>query len=138
MSAWWSGPQATASGQSAITLALFNIVNSGEEIVVHSLTKFMGGHGTSIGGVIVDSGKFNWANGKFSQFTEPDPSYNGLRFWDVFGDLAGFGIKGGRESGKKFIDNLKLISHLANIGDAKSLAIHPATTIISNSLRKNG
>jgi O-acetylhomoserine (thiol)-lyase len=192
----------------------------GVDIVVHSLTKFMGGHGTSIGGVIVDSGKFNWANGKFSQFTEPDPSYNGLRFWDVFGDLAGFGniafiikarvqllrdigaalspvnsflilqgietlhlrmerhsknalavakflkdhpkvdwvnypglpdhpyyrlakkyheydlygalvgfgIKGGRESGKKFIDNLKLISHLANIGDAKSLAIHPATT----------
>jgi O-acetylhomoserine (thiol)-lyase len=194
--------------------------NHGTDIVIHSLTKFLGGHGTSIGGVIVDSGKFNWANGNFPQFTEPDPSYHGLKFWDEFGDpgsfgniafiikarvqmlrdigaalspansflilqgietlhlrmerhsknalavanflkshpkinwvnypglpdhpyyrlaekyhehnlygaLVGFGIKGGREAGKKFIESLKLISHLANIGDAKSLAIHPATT----------
>ena len=192
----------------------------GADIIIHSLTKFLGGHGTSIGGIIVDSGKFNWANGNFPQFTEPDPSYQGLRFWDVFGNLTGFGniafiikarvqllrdigaaispvnsflilqgvetlhlrmerhsknalavtnflrghskvswvnypglpdhpfyglakkyhehdqygallgfgIKGGREAGKRFIENLKLISHLANIGDAKSLAIHPATT----------
>jgi len=192
----------------------------GVDIVIHSLTKFLGGHGTSIGGVIVDSGRFNWANGNFPQFTEPDPSYHGLKFWGAFGGsaessniafiikarvqllrdigaaispfnsflvlqgietlhlrmerhsknafevanflknhpkvswvnypglpdhpyyglakkyhehelygaLVGFGIKGGREAGKKFIESLKLISHLANIGDAKSLAIHPATT----------
>ena len=192
----------------------------GADIVIHSTTKFIGGHGTSIGGIIVDSGKFDWGNGNFPQFTEPDPSYHGLKFWDVFGnfpglgnvafilkarvhllrdlgpamspfnaflflqgvetlplrmerhstnamavarflsthpnvtwvnypglpdhpqhDLAkkyhhrglygailGFGIKGGMEAGKKFIDNVKLHSHLANIGDAKSLVIHPAST----------
>ena len=192
----------------------------GADVVIHSTTKFIGGHGTSIGGIIVDSGTFDWGNGNFPQFTEPDPSYHGLKFWDVFGnfpglgnvafilkvrvqllrdlgpamspfnaflflqgvetlplrmerhstnamavagflsthpnvtwinypglpdhpqhDLAkkyhhrglygailGFGIKGGMEAGKKFIDSVKLFSHLANIGDAKSLVIHPAST----------
>jgi O-acetylhomoserine (thiol)-lyase len=191
----------------------------GVDIVVASATKYIGGHGTSIGGVIVDSGKFAWNNGKFPEFTDPDPSYHGLKFWDVFGNfpglgnvafiikvrvqllrdlgaavspfnsflfiqgletlplrqrqhsenalevarflkshprvawvtypglpddpnyrlaakylsrgfggLVGFGIKGGREAGKKFIESVQLLSHLANIGDAKSLVIHPATT----------
>lgn len=185
----------------------------GVDIVIHSATKFIGGHGTSIGGLLVDSGKFDWAgSGRFSGFTEPDPSYHGLRYADLGapafilkarvqglrdtgaclspfnafmllqgietlalrmdrhcsntlavakflqehskvewvnypglpdhqsyalaqqympkgqGGLLGFGIKGGREAGRKFIDNLHLFSHLANIGDAKSLAIHPATT----------
>jgi len=192
----------------------------GADVVIHSTTKFIGGHGTSIGGVIVDSGKFDWGNGNFPNFTEPDPSYHGLKFWEVFGNfpglgnvafilkarvqllrdlgpamspfnaflflqgletlhlrmerhstnaqsvaeflskhpnvtwvnfpglpshpqhglakkyhhrglygaILGFGIKGGMEAGKKFIDHLKLFSHLANIGDAKSLVIHPAST----------
>jgi O-acetylhomoserine (thiol)-lyase len=185
----------------------------GVDIVIHSATKFIGGHGTSIGGLIVDAGKFDWAaSGRFPGFTEPDPSYHGLRYADLGapafilkarvqglrdtgaclspfnaflllqgietlalrmerhcsnalavakflqehekvewvnypglpshqsyelaqrympkgqGGLLGFGIKGGREAGRKFIDNLRLFSHLANIGDAKSLAIHPATT----------
>lgn len=194
-------------------------IDHGADIVVSSATKFIGGHGTSIGGVIVDGGKFNWGNGKFQEFTEPDPSYHGLKFWDKFGNfpglgnvafiiktrvqwlrdvgaclspfnsflflqgletlplrqkkhsenalavaqflkkhplvtwvnypgledspnykiaekylkgnygaLVGFGIKGGLESGKKFIDSVELLSHLANIGDAKSLVIHPAST----------
>jgi O-acetylhomoserine (thiol)-lyase len=185
----------------------------GADIVIHSLTKFLGGHGTSVGGIIVDGGKFNWANGKFPEFTEPDPSYHGLKFWETFGaisyilkarvqllrdlgpalspfnaflilqgvetlalrvqrhsdnalavarflqghdavswvnypglsdhptyDLAqkylprgqgaiiGFGIKGGREAGIKLINSVKLLSHLVNIGDAKSLIVHPAST----------
>ncbi len=192
----------------------------GADVVIHSTTKFIGGHGTSIGGIIVDSGRFDWGNGNFPQFTEPDPSYHGLKFWEVFGNfpglgnvafiikarvqllrdmgpamspfnaflflqgletlhlrmerhsanalatakflsthpnvtwvnypglpdhpqhalakkyhhrglygaILGFGIKGGMEAGKKFIDNVKLFSHLANIGDAKSLVIHPAST----------
>jgi O-acetylhomoserine (thiol)-lyase len=191
----------------------------GADIVVASATKYIGGHGTSIGGVIVDGGKFNWGNGKFPDFTEPDPTYHGLKFWDVFGNfpgmgniafiikarvqllrdigaslspfnafqllqgletltlrqerhcenalkvarylsshpsvawvnypglptnpnyllaqrylgnkfggLVGFGIKGGLESGRKFINSVKLFSHLANIGDAKSLVIHLAST----------
>jgi O-acetylhomoserine (thiol)-lyase len=192
----------------------------GADIIIHSTTKFIGGHGTSIGGIIVDSGKFDWGNGNFPQFTEPDPSYHGLKIWEVFGNfpglgnvafilkarvqllrdlgpamspfnaflflqgvetlplrmerhstnamavarflsthpnvtwvnypglpdhpqhamakkyhyrglygaILGFGIKGGMEAGKKFIDNVKLHSHLANIGDAKSLVIHPAST----------
>jgi O-acetylhomoserine (thiol)-lyase len=192
----------------------------GADVVIHSTTKFIGGHGTSIGGIIVDSGKFDWGSGNFPQFTEPDPSYHGLKFWEVFGNfpglgnvafilkarvqllrdlgpamspfnaflflqgvetlplrmerhstnalavakflskhpnvtwvnypglpdhpqhalakkyhhrglygaILGFGIKGGMEAGKKFIDNVKLHSHLANIGDAKSLVIHPAST----------
>jgi len=200
---------------------IFRPFEFGADIVVYSLTKFLGGHGTSIGGAIVDSGRFNWANGKFPEFTEPDASYHGLVFWEPFGlhdkavvpgaayimkarvallrDLGpcispfnsflilqgietlplrmerhcqnalavaqwlekhpavswvnypglpshrdyerakkylprgagaiiGFGIKGGLEAGKKLIDNVKLFSHLANIGDAKSLIIHPAST----------
>jgi O-acetylhomoserine (thiol)-lyase len=191
----------------------------GADIIATSATKYIGGHGTSIGGVIVDAGKFKWNNGKFPEFTEPDPSYHGLVYWDAlsnvpglgnvafilkirvtllrdigaalspfnsflflqgletlplrqrqhsanalevanflqnhprvnwvtypgltkdpnhpvaarylkngFGGLVGFGIKGGLEAGKKFINSVKLLSHLANIGDAKSLVIHPAST----------
>jgi O-acetylhomoserine (thiol)-lyase len=191
----------------------------GADIIVTSATKYVGGHGTSIGGVIVDSGKFKWNNGKFPEFTEPDPSYHGLVYWDAlsnvpglgnvafilktrvtllrdigaalspfnsflflqgletlplrqrqhsanalaiarwlkthplvtwvaypglpddpshqvaakylkrgFGGLVGFGVKGGLAAGKKFINSVKLLSHLANIGDAKSLVIHPAST----------
>ncbi len=201
---------------------LVNPLKHGANIVVHSLTKFLGGHGTSIGGIIVDGGNFNWGNGKFKNFTEPDPSYHGLKFWEVFGKfepfggvniafilkarvqglrdmgpaispfnawqilqgvetlalrlerhssnaqkvaeflskhpkvewvnypglttdknyavakkyhhrglfgaIVGFEIKGGVEKAKKFIDGLELFSLLANIGDAKSLAIHPAST----------
>jgi len=186
----------------------------GADIVVHSATKFIGGHGTSIGGVIVDSGKFDWeASGKFPGLTEPDPSYHGIRYTEALGELAyitkvrvqllrdtgaalspfnaflflqgletlslrverhvsnarkipeflqnhplvtwvnypslkgnkyyelaqkylpkgagsifTFGIKGGLEAGKKFIDSLKIFSLLANVADAKSLVIHPAST----------
>lgn len=185
----------------------------GADIVIHSMTKFLGGHGTSIGGIIVDSGKFDWTNGKFPGMTEPDPSYHGMKFSEEFGNMAylvkarvqmlrdlgpalspfnaflilqgietlplrmqrhsenamkvakfleahpavawvnypglsshpthglgrkylrhgfgalmGFGIKGGMEAGVKFIKAVKLLSHLANIGDAKSLVIHPAST----------
>jgi O-acetylhomoserine (thiol)-lyase len=192
---------------------LFRPLDHGADIVVYSLTKFIGGHGTSIGGAVVDGGTFPWNNGKFPEFTEPEPSYHGVKFWDVLGALSyiirmrvtvlrdmggclspfnsfqiiqgvetlhvrmarhvenaqkialwleqhplvtwvnypglpshkdharalrylpkgagaiiGFGIKGGIEAGKKFIDNVKLLSHLANIGDAKSLVIHPAST----------
>lgn len=200
---------------------LFRPLEHGANIVVESATKWIGGHGTSIGGVIVDGGNYNWANGKFPQFTEPSEGYHGLKFWDVFGegnplglpniafairarveglrdfgpalspfnsflllqgletlslrvqrhadnalDLAqwlekhpqvefvdypglesssyhnlaktylprgyggilNFGVKGGKENASKFIDELKLVSHLANMGDAKSLAIHPAST----------
>lgn len=186
----------------------------GADIVVHSATKFLGGHGTSIGGLLVDSGNFDWqASGKFPELTEPDPSYHGLRYTESFGNMAyiakarcqllrdmgsaispfnsfmilqgietlplrmerhcqnalkvaeflkghknvnwvnypglkdspeyglaqkylpkgqggiiGFGIKGDKPAGIKFIDSVKLLSHLANIGDAKSLVIHPAST----------
>ncbi|MEZ5387855.1 MAG: O-acetylhomoserine aminocarboxypropyltransferase/cysteine synthase family protein [Prosthecobacter sp.] len=189
----------------------------GADIVVHSLTKWFGGHGAGIGGIVIDSGKFNWAGGRHPLFTNPDNSYHGLRWgidlpapllplayilrmrtvplrnlgaciapdnswfllqgietlplrmerhcenalavakhlkshpgvtWVRFpgleddpqyaankkylrgkgGSMVVFGIKGGREAGQKFIDNLKLISHLANVGDAKTLAIHPAST----------
>ncbi len=185
----------------------------GADIVVHSATKFIGGHGTSIGGIIVDSGKFDWANGNFPDYTEADPSYHGLKYVETFGNLAfiikarvqllrdigpamspfnaflflqgletlhlrmekhcenamkvaqfleghpkvtwvyypglddhethdlakkymnggysaliGFGIKGGYDAGREFINNVKLLSLLANIGDAKSLVIHPAST----------
>jgi len=194
-------------------------IDYGADITVLSATKFIGGHGTSIGGVIVDSGKFRWDNGKFPAFTEPDPSYHGLKFWETFGNLpgmgnvafiilvrvqllrdlgpalspfnsflflqgletlplrqkkhsenalkvaeflknhplvtwvnypgmkdnpayrvaskylkngfgalVGFGIKGGLEAGKRFINSVRLLSHLANIGDAKTLVIHPAST----------
>ncbi len=195
---------------------LLRPIDYGVDIVVYSATKFIGGHGTSIGGVIVDSGKFDWTNGKFPLIADPDPSYHGINFVEALapmgniayiikarvtllrdlgpalspfnaflflqgletlhlrmprhcenaltvaqflekqrqvswvnypgldsspekertqkylkkgaGALVGFGIKGGIESGKKFINALQLVSHLANIGDAKSLAIHPAST----------
>ncbi|MFB3785674.1 MAG: O-acetylhomoserine aminocarboxypropyltransferase/cysteine synthase family protein [bacterium] len=195
-------------------------IDHGADVVMHSTTKFIGGHGTSIGGIIVDSGKFNWGNGKFPQFSEPDPSYHGVNLWETFGDLPGmgniafairarvqllrdlgpcmspfnaflflqgletlhlrmerhsqnalkvaeflqthpkvawvnypglpdhptyplaqkyhtrglfgamlgFGVKGGLQAGIKLIQEIKLFSHLANIGDAKSLIIHPAST----------
>jgi O-acetylhomoserine/O-acetylserine sulfhydrylase len=189
--------------------------------VVESATKWIGGHGNSIGGVIVDGGNYNWGNGKFPQFTEPSEGYHGLKFWDIFGegnplglpnvafairarveglrdfgpslspfnsflllqgletlslrvqrhvdnalalaqwleqhpsvefvqypglksspynDLAkqylvngfggilNFGVKGDKENASKFVDSLKLVSHLANVGDAKTLVIHPAST----------
>ncbi len=195
---------------------LLKPVDFGVDIVVYSATKFIGGHGTSLGGIIVDSGKFDWANGKFPLISGPDASYHGLDFvkalkpagniayitkarvsllrdlgpaispfnsflllqgletihlrmpkhcenalavakhlkkhpgvsWVNYpglptspdhekarkylkkgaGAIIGFGIKGGLKSGRKFVESLGLISHLANIGDAKSLAIHPATT----------
>ena len=198
---------------------LFKPLDHGATVVVESATKWIGGHGTSLGGVIVDSGRFNWGNGKFPAFTEPSDSYHGLVFWDVFGDKGPFGniaftlrarveglrdwgntispfnsflliqgletlslrverhvsnalelaqwleslpeveyvnypglisspyhelakkyfkngfggvlsfkIKGGAEKADKLINGLKLISHLANVGDAKTLIIHPAAT----------
>jgi O-acetylhomoserine (thiol)-lyase len=188
----------------------------GADIVIHSLTKWIGGHGTSIGGIAIDGGKFDWTDPKFSLYNEPDESYHGLRYahdlgdlnpvafalrmrlvplrnlgacispdnsWAIlqgietlslrmerhcenglkiahflnehpgvdwvqypgfpgspgyenavkylkngFGGMVAFAIKGGLEAGRKFIDSLNLISHLANVGDAKSLAIHPAST----------
>ncbi len=195
-------------------------IDFGADIIVASATKWIGGHGTSIGGVIVDSGKFDWGNGKFPVFTEPSPGYHGLKFYDafgpsspsgniafairarveglrdlgpcispfnsflllqgletlslrverhcenafklakflkthslvdwviypgfedhpdhakavkyfrkgLFGSMVVFGIKGGLEAGKAFINNLKLTSLLANVGDAKTLVIHPAST----------
>ena len=188
-------------------------IEHGADLVVHSATKFIGGHGTSIGGLIIDSGKFDWNNGKFPQITEPSPGYHGMKFSETFGEMAfiikcrveglrdfgpcmspfnafqflqgietlglrmdrhcsnaqtvaehldkhalvtwvqhpglasspyyelgqkylpkgrgaifTFGIKGGLEAGKKFIDALQIFSHLANVGDAKSLVIHPAST----------
>lgn len=200
---------------------LFRPLEHGANVVVSSATKWIGGHGTSIGGVIVDGGNYNWGNGKFPQFTEPSEGYHGLKFWDVFGDnnplglpniafairarveglrdfgaslspfnsflllqgletlslrvqrhvdnalalaqwleqhpsvdfvqypglasspynalakqylengfggVLNFGVKGDKENARKFIDALQLVSHLANVGDAKTLAIHPAST----------
>jgi O-acetylhomoserine (thiol)-lyase len=200
-------------------VGLVRPIQHGADIVVHSATKYIGGHGNSIGGVIVDSGKFAWNNGKFPEFTEPDPSYHGLKYWAAFsnfpgagniayifkirlsllrdtgaalspfnawlfllgletlhlrvprhsqnalavaefltkhpkvawvnytglpehpshtlaqkyltggfGPIVGFGVKGGEKASMKFIDNLTLFSNLANIGDSKSLVIHPAST----------
>lgn len=199
----------------------FKPIEHGANIVVESATKWIGGHGTSIGGVIIDGGNYNWGNGKFPQFTEPSEGYHGLKFWDVFGEgnplglpniafiirarveglrdfgasqspfnaflliqgietlslraqrhadnalalaqwlenhpaveyvlypglasntyhalakeyltngfggVLQFGIKGGKEQATKWIDALKLASHLANVGDAKTLVIHPAST----------
>lgn len=188
-------------------------IDWGADIVVESATKFIGGHGTSIGGVIVDSGRFDWGKGTFPQLLEPSPGYHGIRFYETFGDFAyimkarveglrdmgptlspfnaflflqgvetlgprldrhvanaktvaqylhdhravswvnfpslpdspyyalaqkytpkgpgaimTFGVKGGLEAGRKFIESLQLISHLANVGDAKTLVIHPAST----------
>jgi O-acetylhomoserine (thiol)-lyase len=202
-----------------VGIGLVRPFDQGADIIVSSATKYIGGHGTSLGGVIVDSGRFAWDNGKFPEFTEPDPSYHGMVYWDAlgnvpgmgnvafilkirvtllrdmgaalspfnardfllgletltlrqarhsanalavaawlkthplvawvnypglpdnpnhamaakylkkgFGGLCGFGIKGGREAGRRFIDSVKLLSHVANIGDAKSLVIHPAST----------
>jgi O-acetylhomoserine (thiol)-lyase len=195
------------------TPILFKPFEHGADIACYSLTKFIGGHGTSIGGAVVDSGKFDWSSGRFDEYTTPDPSYHGLVYHEALGPLAyilkmrltllrdmgpcispfnsfqilqgletlhvrmprhcenavkvaqfleghpsvawvnypglqshpdyerakrylpegqgailGFGIKGGREAGAKFIDSVKLCSHLANIGDAKTLVIHPAST----------
>jgi O-acetylhomoserine (thiol)-lyase len=202
-----------------VAIGLARPIEYGADIVVASATKYIGGHGTSIGGVIVDSGKFDWSRGRFPEFVEPDPSYHGLKYWETFGNLPGlgniafitkvrvqllrdlgpalspfnsflfiqgletlplrqrthsenalkvakylkdhplvewvnypglenhashelatkylrghyggligFGIKGGLEAGRKFIESVELLSHLANIGDAKSLVIHPAST----------
>jgi O-acetylhomoserine (thiol)-lyase len=195
---------------------LLRPIDFGVDIVVYSATKFIGGHGTSIGGLIVDSGRFDWTNGKFPLIAEPDPSYHGINFvqalkplgniayiikarvtllrdlgpalspfnaflfvqgletlhlrmprhsenalavarylgkhpkvsWVNYpgldsspekervrkylpkgaGAILGFGVKGGLEAGRRFIDSLELVSHLANVGDAKTLAIHPAST----------
>ncbi|MBK5292903.1 MAG: O-acetylhomoserine aminocarboxypropyltransferase [Acidobacteriia bacterium] len=188
-------------------------IDHGADIVVHSLTKFMGGHGNSIGGIIVDGGKFDWSKGDFPQLTKPSPAYHGMVFWDVFqhiamiirarveglrdigpcispfnsfliiqgietlgmrmerhvsnalvaakfledhqhvmwvkypalpsspyyslsqkylpkgaGSVFSFGIQGGYDAGKKFVDSLQMFSHLANVGDARSLVIYPAAT----------
>jgi O-acetylhomoserine (thiol)-lyase len=195
------------------TPVLFRPIEHGADIVCYSLTKFIGGHGTSIGGAVIDGGTFDWSSGRFPEFTTPDPSYHGLVYHEALGNLAyilkmrltllrdmgpalspfnaflflqgletlhvrmprhcenalqvakfleahpsvawvnypglpshpdhvraqkylpagqgailGFGIKGGATAGAKFIDSVKLASHLANIGDAKTLVIHPATT----------
>ncbi|OHB27372.1 MAG: O-acetylhomoserine aminocarboxypropyltransferase [Desulfuromonadaceae bacterium GWC2_58_13] len=195
------------------TPVLFRPIEHGADIVCYSLTKFIGGHGTSIGGAVVDSGNFDWSSGRFPEYTTPDPSYHGLIYHQALGNLAyilkmrltllrdlgpclspfnafqflqgletlhvrmprhcenalavarfleqhplvdwvnypglenhpdharairylpkgqgaivGFGIKGGTSAGARFIDNVKLASHLANIGDAKTLVIHPAST----------
>ena len=200
---------------------LFRPIEWGANVVVESATKWIGGHGTSIGGVVVDAGNYNWGNGKFPQFTDPSEGYHGLQFWNIFGEgnplglpniafairarveglrdygaslspfnsflllqgletlslrverhvenalalaewleqhpqvdyvqypglksspyyqlakkympngfggILNFGVKGGKQNASAFIDNLKLASHLANVGDAKTLAIHPAST----------
>jgi len=197
----------------AATPALCRPIAHGCDLVVHSLTKYLGGHGNSIGGLVVDAGTFPWDSGRFPEFVEPDPSYHGLEFHKTFGPLAfavrtrvrllrdlggclspfnaflilqgietlslrmarhsesalavarfleghkkvtwvlypglkghpayrrakkyltggasslvGFGVQGGLKAGRRFIENLRLFSHLANIGDARSLAIHPAST----------
>ncbi len=188
-------------------------IDFGADIIVHSLTKFLGGHGTSIGGILIDSGNFNWDNGKFPQLTEPQERFRGIDFYEQFGDTAfitrtrntlmsdigacispfnaflilqgietlslrmerhvenakkvadylnnhekiewvkypelkdnkyheiakkylpkgagaifSFGVVGGYEAGKKLIENVEIFSHLANVGDAKSLIIHPTST----------
>ena len=188
-------------------------MNHGADIVIHSATKFIGGHGNSIGGIVTESGRFDWGSGRFPQMTEPVDSYNGLKFWENFGEYAfctklraeqlrdigasmapmnaflllqgletlpfrmdahvtnaqavaehlsehpvvnwvnyaglgdsqyhelakrylpkgpgaifTFGVKGGRQAGAKFIESLQVISHLANVGDARTLIIHPAST----------
>jgi len=220
---------ATIAGKHGIPLVVDNTfgaggyicrpIELGANIVVESATKWIGGHGTSIGGVIVDAGNFNWGNGNFPQFTEPSEGYHGLKFWEVFGENSPFGniafairarveglrdygsslspfnaflllqgvetlslrvqrhvdnafelaqwlsnhpkvshvdypglpsnpyyklakkylkhgfggvlaftMKGGKEAADQLVNNLKLISHLANVGDAKTLIIHPAST----------
>ncbi len=202
-----------------VGVGLIRPFEHGADIVVASATKYIGGHGTSLGGIIVDSGRFKWDNGRFPEFTEPDPSYHGIVYWDAlsnvpgmgnvafilkvrvtllrdmgacispfnarelilgletlplrqrrhsenalalarwldghpsvewvnypglessityatavrylkngFGGILGFGVKGGLQAGVKFINSVRLLSHLANIGDAKTLVIHPAST----------
>ncbi len=196
-----------------MTPILFRPFEHGIDLVVHSCTKYVGGHGSSIGGAIVDAGRFDWNNGRYPEFTEPDPSYHGMKFFEAFGNLSyilkarvtmlrdtgaclspfnaflllqgietvhlrmprhcenalmlaqwldkqpqvawvnypglpshpdharakkympngcggilGFGIKGGKDAGVRFIDGVKLASHLANVGDSKTLVIHPAST----------
>jgi len=196
-----------------VTPYLCRPIEHGADIVIHSATKFLGGHGTSLGGVIVDAGTFDWGNGRFPHLTEPVPTYGGIKWWDNFGEYAfltkvrvedlrdigptlspfnafqllqgvetlpqrmqehvanasavahwleadprvawvsyaglanhpdferaqrytpqgpgavfSFGISGGYDTAETFISNLELLSHLANIGDAKSLVIHPAST----------
>jgi O-acetylhomoserine (thiol)-lyase len=202
-----------------VGVGLVRPIDYGADIIASSATKYIGGHGTSIGGIIVDSGKFNWNSGKYPEFTQPDPSYHGVKFWETFGNhpelgnvafvfkarlqllrdlgaalspfnswlflqgletlplrqrkhsenalkvaqfltqhplvswvvypglpdnsnhkiakkylqgnyggLVGFGIKGGKDAGRKLIESVKLFSHLANIGDTKSLIVHPAST----------
>jgi len=196
-----------------MTPILFRPFDHGIDLVVHSCTKYVGGHGSSIGGALVDAGRFDWNNGRYPEFTQPDPSYHGMKFFEVFGNLSyilkarvtmlrdtgaclspfnaflllqgletvhlrmprhcenamalakwlekqpqvawvnypglpshpdharakkympagcggilGFGIRGGRDAGVRFINNVKLASHLANIGDSKTLVIHPAST----------
>lgn len=199
----------------------FNPFDYGVDIVVYSLTKYMSGHGTVIGGAVIEGGNFNWNNGKYPEISEPDPSYHGVTYWDAFGNhpgavapgiafvikarlqilrdmgaclspfnahqilqgietlplrlaghtknaqivaewlskhpavswvnypglpehkdyaraqkylkngfggIIGFGVKGGKPAGGKLINSVKLLSHVANLGDAKSLIIHPATT----------
>jgi O-acetylhomoserine (thiol)-lyase len=202
-----------------VGIGIVRPIEYGADIIVESATKFINGHGNSVGGIIVDSGKFDWSSGKFPEFTQPDPSYHGLKYWDAFGSfpdlgnvafifkvrvqllrdlgpalspfnsflflqgvetlalrqerhsenallvarflknhpavawvnypgleehpshalaekylkgkysaILGFGIKGGLPAARKFIESLELLSHLANIGDSKSLVIHPAST----------
>jgi O-acetylhomoserine (thiol)-lyase len=221
-----AGITAAAHAEGVATIAdntfapiLCRPIDHGVDIVVHSCTKWIGGHGTSIGGIIVDSGKFNWGSGRYPGFTEPDGAYHGLVYWDALKDVAGmgnvayiikarvdgmrnigmcpspfnsflftqgletlplrirqqsantlelaewlkqqdevewvsytgledhpyhetaskylsggygavlgFGIKGGAEAGSKFINSVELASHLANVGDAKTLVLHPAST----------
>lgn len=204
-----------------------NPIEFGADVVIHSATKWIGGHGTSIGGVVVDGGKFDWTKGKFPGFTEPDETYHGLRYgidvpqaafatklrvqllrdfgpclspdhafnflqgletlhlrvprhnenalkvaqflkehpaveWVIYngledhpsyeasqkylkngyGSIVNFGIKGGREAGRKVIDGIQIWSHVANVGDAKSLIIHPASTthqqLSAEDLKKSG
>jgi O-acetylhomoserine (thiol)-lyase len=192
---------------------LFRPIEHGADIVVHSCTKIIGGHGTSIGGIAIDSGRFDWANGRYPELTEPDPSYHGVRYVEDFGQIAyavklrvqllrdmgacmspfnawlflqgletihlrvprqcenalalakwleshpavswvnypglpthpqhalamrflprgqgamlGFGIKGGQDAAVRFIESVRLASHLANVLDSKTLVIHPAST----------
>ena len=118
-------------------------IEHGADIVVHSATKFIGGHGTTLGGVIVDSGRFDWkASGKYPAITDPNDSYHGVVFSQaapgaafvtyiravILRDMFTFEIKGGIKEAHEFIDHLEIFSLLANVADVKSLVIHPATT----------
>jgi O-acetylhomoserine (thiol)-lyase len=196
-----------------VTPYLCRPIEHGADIVIHSATKFLGGHGTTLGGVVIESGRFNWGNGRFPQMTEPIPSYGGLSWWGNFqefgfltklrseqlrdigpalsphsaflllqgvetlpqrmeahlantrvvaewlaadprvsyvrwaglpehphydraarytplgpGAVFAFGVKGGRAAGQTFIESVELCSHLANVGDARTLVIHPGST----------